>query len=213
LMPYIYSLAGSVYLNDYTIMRPLVMDFGADKNVLNIGDQYMFGPDLMVCPVYQYKAREREVYFPEGAGWYSVYSGQFTGGGIKVKVKAPYDRMPVYAAAGSILPMGDVIQNTKENQIDLTIFVYAGKDGKFTLYEDEGVNYNYEKGAYSTIPFTYNDKDKTLTIGKRAGEFAGMNRERIFRVVYVTPEKPVGIDAPQINTTISYNREEQTVHL
>jgi len=213
LMPYIYSLAGLVYFNDYTIMRPLVMDFEQDKNVLNIGDQYMFGPDLMVCPVYQYKARDREVYFPDGAGWYSVYSGQFTKGGQQLKVDAPYDRMPVYAAAGSILPMGDAIQNTKENQKDLTIFVYAGKDGKFTLYEDEGVNYNYEKGAYSTIPFTYNDKDKTLTIGKRNGEFAGMNRERRFRVVYVTPEKPIGIDAPQINTTINYTGEEQTVRL
>jgi len=180
---------------------------------LNIGDQYMFGPDLMVCPVYQYKAREREVYFPDVAGWYSVYSGLFTEGGIKEKVKAPYDRMPVYAAAGSILPMGDAIQSTKENQKDLTIFVYAGKDGKFTLYEDECVNYNYEKGVYSTIPFTYNNEYKTLTIGYRKGDFPGMIRERKINVVYVTPEEHFGIDAPQVNTTISYNGEEQTVHL
>jgi alpha-D-xyloside xylohydrolase len=213
LMPYIYSLAGWVHFNDYTIMRPLVMDFGQDKNVLNIGDQYLFGPSLMVCPVYKYKAREREVYFPAGADWYLVYSGQLTKGGQKLKVEAPYDRMPLYVAAGSILPMGDVIQSTTENQKDLTIFVYAGKDGKFTLYEDEGVNYNYEKGAYSTIPFTYNDKEKTLTVGKQIGEFSGMNRERTFRIVYVTPEKPCGIDAPQVNATIRYTREEQKLLL
>jgi alpha-D-xyloside xylohydrolase len=213
LMPYIYSLAGCVYLNDYTIMRPLVMDFGQDKNVLNIGDQYMFGPSLMVCPVYEYKALEREVYFPEGTGWYLAYSGQFTAGGQKLKVAAPYDRMPLFVAAGSILPMGDVIQSTKENQKDLTIFVYAGKDGKFTLYEDEGVNYNYEKGAYSTIQFTYNDKEKTLTVGKRNGEFQGMNRERTFRVVYVTPERPCGIDAPRVAATVHYAGEEQIIQL
>jgi len=213
LMPYIYSLAGMVYFNDYTIMRPLVMNFEQDKNVLNIGDQYMFGPCLMVCPVYEYKAREREVYFPAGAGWYSVYSGQFTSGGQRLKADAPYDRMPLFAAAGAILPMGDVIQSTTENQKDLTIFVYAGKDGKFTLYEDEGVNYNYEKGVYSTIPFTYNDKEKTLTIGKRSGEFQGMNRERQLKIVYVTSEKPCGIDAPKVSATVHYSGEEQTIRL
>jgi len=212
LMPYIYSLSGKVYLDNYTIMRALVMDFGNDKNVLNIGDQYMFGPCLMVCPVYEYKAREREVYFPAGAAWYSVYSGKSTEGGQKLKVEAPYDRMPVFVAAGSILPMGDIIQNTTENQKDLTIFVYAGKDGQFSLYEDEGVNYNYEKGAYSIIPFTYNDKEKTLTVGKQSGEFPGMNRERAFRIVFVSSEKPCGIDAPLINQTIQYKGQEQTIH-
>jgi len=213
LMPYIYSLAGQVYFNDYTIMRPLVMNFEQDKNVLNIGDQYMFGSCLMVCPVYEYKAREREVYFPAETGWYSVYSGKFIAGGQKLKVDAPYDRMPLFAPAGAILPMGDIIQSTVEKQKDLTIFVYAGKDGKFTLYEDEGVNYNYEKGAYSTIPLVYNDKDKTLSIGERSGEFSGMNRERVFRIVYVTPDKPCGIDTPQICATVQYTGQAQTIKL
>jgi len=212
LMPYIYSLAGMVYFDDYTIMRPLVMDFGQDKNVLNIGDQYMFGSSLMVCPVYQYKARERDVYFPAGTGWYSIYSGQLTAGGQQLKADAPYNRMPVFAEAGSILPMGDVIQSTAENQKDLTVFVYAGKDGKFTIYEDEGVNYNYEKNAYSIIPFTYNDNEKTLTIGKRVGEFPGMIRERVFRIVYVTADKPCGIDSPQVTATVHYTGEVQTIH-
>jgi len=212
LMPYIYSLAGWTYLYDYTIMRPLVMNFEQDMNVLNIGDQYMFGPSLMVCPVYEYKAREREVYFPKETDWYSIYSGKFTAGGQRLKVDAPYDRMPLFASAGAILPMGDVIQSTKENQKDLTIFVYAGKDSKFILYEDEGVNYNYEKGAYSTISFTYNNQEKTLSVGERAGEFSGMNSDRIFSIVYVTPEKPCGIDSPQVTATIHYTGEKQTIH-
>jgi len=109
LMPYIYTMAGMAHFNDYTIMRPLAMDFGCDTQVLSIGDQYMFGSALMVCPVYQYKAREREVYFPAGAGWYDLYSGKFTEGGKRLQAAAPYDRMPLFAAAGAILPVGQPI--------------------------------------------------------------------------------------------------------
>ena len=142
LMPYIYSLAGKSYFDDYTIMRGLIMDFGTDKNVVNMGDQYMFGNALMICPVYEYKARTREVYFPANTGWYNLQNGKFVAGGQKLTVAAPYDQMPVYVAAGSIIPMGKVIQNTTQAQNDLTIYVYAGKNGSFTLYEDENVNYN-----------------------------------------------------------------------
>ncbi|MDR0863380.1 MAG: DUF5110 domain-containing protein [Candidatus Symbiothrix sp.] len=217
LMPYIYTLAGMAHFNDYTLMRPLVMNFGQDANVLNISDQYMFGPDLMACPVYKYKARSREVYFPAGTGWYNVYSGKYTEGGQKLRVDAPYDQMPLYAAAGSILPLGEIIQNTKENQKNLTLYVYEGKDGFFSLYEDEGTNYNYEKGIYTTIPFTYNEEEKTVTIGERNGTFMGMNKERNFHIVLVNKEKPTGIDreAGELNELnekiIVYNGQAQTV--
>jgi alpha-D-xyloside xylohydrolase len=194
LMPYIYTLAGMSHFNDYTIMRPLMMDFGNDKNVLNISDQYMFGNNLMICPVYQYKARSREVYFPENAGWYNLYNGKFIAGGQKQTVAAPYEQMPIYAAAGSILPLGKVVQNTKQTQTDLTLYVYAGKNGSFSLYEDENINYDYEKNAYSTIEFSYNDKTKTLTIGNRKGSFNGMIKERNFKIVLVDSKKPIGID-------------------
>jgi alpha-D-xyloside xylohydrolase len=211
LMPYIYTLAGMTHFNDYTIMRPLAMDYGSDQNVANIGDQYMFGASLMVCPVYEYKARTRKVYFPAGEGWYDVYSGKYLAGGQPRNVDAPYNRMPLFAAAGSILPLGDAIQHTKENQKDLTLYVYGGKDGTFTLYEDEGTNYNYEKGAYATIPFTYNDATKTLTIGARTGEFPGMNRERDFRIVWVSRDNPVGIDAPKGWESVHYDGGELTI--
>ncbi len=209
LMPYIYSMAGMAHFNDYTMMRALTMDFGYDSNVLSIGDQYMFGPGLMICPVYQYKARNLDVYLPENIDWYDLYTGKQYAGGQKLSVDAPYNRMPVFVAAGSVIPMGDIIQSTKEEQKDLTIYVYAGKDGSFNLYEDEGVNYNYEKGAYATIPFTYNDVDKTLTIGERKGEFNGMAKERTFTIRY-----NVGVDAAKASgITVKYDGKSQTVKL
>ncbi len=214
LMPYIYSLAGKCYFDDYTMMRGLVMDFPKDKNVLNIGDQYMFGSGLMVCPVYEYKARTREVYFPEGAGWYQLNDGKFIAGGQKQTVAAPYDRMPVYVAAGSILPVGKLIQNTSEAQNDQTIYVYAGKNGAFTLYEDENTNYNYEKGAFSTIEFTYNDKTKILDIAKRQGEFKGMIKDRNFQIVLVQPTNSTGIDGNQSGAiTVHYTGAKMSVRL
>jgi alpha-D-xyloside xylohydrolase len=195
LMPYIYTLAGMSHFNDFTIMRPLMMDYEKDTKVLNISDQYMFGSSLMICPVYVYKARSREVYFPENAGWYNLYDGKFNEGGRKESVSAPYDRMPVFVPAGSILPIGKLIQNTTKPQTDLTIFVYAGKNGTFTLYEDENVNYNYEKGSFSTIQFSYNNTDKTLSISNRKGNFTGMVKERNFHFILIAPNKPVGIDS------------------
>ena len=142
-----------------------------------------------------YKARTREVYFPENAGWYNLYDGKFNEGGRKESVSAPYDRMPVFVPAGSILPIGKLIQNTTKPQTDLTIFVYAGKNGTFTLYEDENVNYNYEKGSFSTIQFSYNNTDKTLSISNRKGNFTGMVKERNFHFILIAPNKPVGIDS------------------
>jgi alpha-D-xyloside xylohydrolase len=211
LMPYIYTLAGKVYFDDYTIMRPLAMDFGSDPKVLNIGDQYLFGPALMVCPVYAYKARSREVYFPAGAGWYDFYSGKYLLGGERRIVDAPYNRIPLFVPAGSILPAGEAIQHTKENQKNLTIYVYEGKDGSFALYEDEGLNYNYEKGACAWIPFVYDDAEKILTLGERKGEFPGMDQERTFGIVFVRKDKPAGIDTKSPVRSIVYNGQAQII--
>lgn len=214
LMPYIYTLAGMSHFNDFTIMRALMMDFESDKNVLNIGDQYMFGKELMVCPVYKYQARTREVYFPKQTGWYNLYNGKYTAGGQKQTVDAPYDRMPIYVAAGSILPIGKVIQNTTQAQADLTIYVYAGKNGSFTLYEDENVNYNYEKEAYATVEFSYNDQDKTLSIANRKGSFNGMIKERNFQFVLVDSSNPVTLDnTPKDMKTVHYNGAKTTISL
>lgn len=214
LMPYIYTMAGLSHFNDFTIMRPLMMDFENDKNVLNISDQYMFGKEMMICPVYEYKARSREVYFPKEVGWYNLYNGKYTAGGVTQKVDAPYDRMPIYVAAGSILPIGKVIQNTTQAQTDLTLYVYAGKNGNFSLYEDEDVNYNYEKNAYTTIEFSYNDIDKTLNIADRKGNYTGMAAERNFNIILIDANNITGIDNP-INAleTIHYSGNHITIKL
>ena len=203
LMPYLYSLAGLTYFNDYTIMRPMIMDFGKDKNVTSVGNQYMFGPSLLVAPVYKYKVRTREVYFPSSCGWFDFYTGNHIFGGYKLQVNAPYEHIPLFVKEGSIIPVGPQIQFTREKPADpLTLYVYTGRDCAFTLYEDEGTNYNYEKGECSTIKFSYNEAEGILSIGERHGEFNGMLKERIFNIVWVSKDNPVPFD-PEIIPNIS----------
>ena len=206
LMPYIYSLAGKTHFEDYTIMRAMVMDFEADQQVNNIGDQYMFGPSILVAPVYQYKARSREVYFPASTGWYDLYTGKYVKGGQKLTVDAPYERIPLFVKEGSIVPFGPEIQFTGEKPADeITLYVYTGKDAEFTLYEDEGVNYNYEKGAFSTIPLKYSEETGKLTIGDVRGSFEGMLKSRKFNIVWISKQKPVAFDlSKKADAVITY---------
>lgn len=195
LLPYIYSLAGSTYHKNYTIMRGLVMDFAKDTAVLNIGDQFMFGPSLLISPVYNYKQRTRELYLPKGQGWYDLYTGKWHGGGQKIKAEAPYERMPVYVKEGSIIPFGPELQYTSEKPADtITLYVYTGKNASFQLYEDGGTTYDYEKGQYATIPFQYEEGTKMLTIGDRKGSYPGMLQKRTFRIVWLTPTKPKSLE-------------------
>jgi len=194
LMPYIYSLAGKSYWDDYTIMRGLVMDFNTDPKVQNIADQYMFGPSLLINPVHEFKARSRDIYLPANTGWYDLYTGKYIDGGQTIHAEAPLDRMPVYVKEGSIIPAGPEIQYASEKQADpLTLYVYTGKDASFMLYEDEGENYNYEKNKYTTINVVYTEATKTLTLGNRTGEFQGMKTGRKFHIVWVRKDHPVGL--------------------
>lgn len=214
LMPYIYSLAGMTYLNDYTIMRPLVMDFANDPHVTNIGDSYLFGPSLLVAPVYTYGARKRELYFPQSAGWYDFYSGRYYAGGEQRQVDAPYERIPLFVKAGSILPVGVLKQSTAEGPDDvIRLYVYQGANADFTLYEDEGVNYNYEKGAYATIPLHYDEATKTLTIGARKGFFEGMLKQRKFVVVKVDANHPQTFQPDVAGEEVLYDGAEKTIRL
>lgn len=213
LMPYIYALCGKTWLEDYTIMRALAMDFAQDTQVLNISDQYMFGPAFMVCPVYTYKARTRSVYLPSGADWYSFNEGTFIKGGQTLQAPAPYHQMPLYVKAGSIVPVGPQINYAMEKpEAPITLYVYTGADGRFSLYEDEGINYNYEKGAYSVIPLSYEQASGQLTIGAREGSYEGMPQTREFRVVVVTPEhsQPFNVNAKPV-ATVTYDGKECTL--
>lgn len=195
LMPYIYSLAGKVYFDDYTIMRALVMEFPADKSVLNIGNQFMVGPALLIAPVTEYKARTWPVYLPQHeAGWYDFHSGKHFSGGQTITANAPLEQMPMFVKAGSIVPAGPEIQHTREKPADpITLYIYTGANASFELYNDEAVNYNYQKGEFEKITITYNQASGTLTLGERNGTYAGALPKRTFEIVWISKESPVGV--------------------
>jgi len=215
LMPYIYSLAGNSYQQDYTMMRGLMMDFPQDLKASNLNDAFLFGPSLLINPVYTYKDRNRNVYLPAGQGWYDLYTGKYFKGGQEIKAEATYERMPVYVKEGSILPTGPELQYTSEKAADpLTLFVYTGKDASFSLYEDEGTNYNYEKGAFSTISFNYSEKGKSLTIGDRKGSFAGMMNDRTIRIIVISPKSAKALNFVQKAAhTLKYSGKQTVIKL
>lgn len=193
LLPYIYSLAWQVTHNGSTIMRPLVMDWRTDPKVWSIGNQFMFGPALLVNPVTKAGATSRSVYLPEAASWYDFWTGNRIHGGQTIQADAPLDRIPLYVKAGSIVPMGPVIQYAAQApNAPIELRVYRGADGSFTLYEDEGDTYDYEKGMYAIIPIEWNESSHTLTIGTREGTFPGMDKSREFRIVWVGPNHGAG---------------------
>jgi alpha-D-xyloside xylohydrolase len=193
LMPYIYSLAWRVTDQDYTIQRPLVMDWRTDPKTWNIGDQFMFGPAILVAPVLKQDATHRTVYLPESPLWYDFWSGASVKGSQEVEAEAPLDRIPLFIRGGSIVPFGPEIEYADEKPagpIELRIF--RGANGKFDLYEDEGDTYNYEKGAHALIPLRWSEADKTLTIGDRQGEYSGMPQQITLNIVWVSPGHGVG---------------------
>ncbi|MBP7887332.1 MAG: DUF5110 domain-containing protein [Candidatus Marinimicrobia bacterium] len=371
LMPYIYSLAWRVTNDDYTMMRGLPMDFPNDPETYSLGDQYMFGPAIMVCPVTEYmlhrppgksilisgdhfktndgkaglkvqyfrdpdfeiltheqiepdinhlwytgrpdymtdsafsvrwegklipsqtglhqfhlksydakrifingkelpivytsveqytdlinlnagqeydfrlemqnrstgaakmqlnwktpaifaqekivetRPQTRNVYLPAGTQWIDFWTGTTYSGGQTIVADAPIDKIPLLIKAGSIVPMGPFLQYSTEKPADpLEVRIYRGADGSFTLYEDENDNYNYEKGAYSTINFYWDDTKNELTIGERNGSFPGMLMERQFQIVLVSPNHGIGIEiTPRPDKIIKYRGEAQTIRL
>ena len=202
LLPYIYSDSWQVTSAGGTMMRPLVMDFRTDANVFNIPDQFMFGPALMACPVMQPGVTSRSVYLPKGATWFDFWTGATNAGGQTVTAASPMETMPLFVRAGSILPYGPAIEYATQSVDPMELRVYRGADGAFTLYEDEGDNYNYEKGVHATIPLTWNEAKQTLTIGKREGQFPGMLQERTFRIVWVSSGHGAGIASTETPDTI-----------
>ena len=215
LMPYLYSMAGWAHFKDYTLMRALVMDFNGDREVENIGDQWMFGPALMACPVGYYKARNRSVYFPEKCGWYNLYTGEYLDGGQRLVVDAPYEQIPVFVREGAIIPFGPAMEWSDERPAELiNLFVYAGQDGTFQLYEDEGTNYNYERGKYATIDISYDDASRTVSFSARKGSFSGMLKQRRFNIVLMTKDaaKPLNLDNPE-GTMVTYAGRALSVKL
>lgn len=193
LLPYIYSSSWDVSTNHGTFMRPLVMDFSADKNVYERGGEYLFGRSLLISPVTKPAVTEWSVYLPEGSLWWDFWTNEMKQGGEMQNRKVTNDILPIYVKAGTILPFGPKVQfSTEKNWDHLEIRVYPGNNGTFTLYEDENDNYNYEKGIYSTIKFEWDDANRVLTMHNRDGKFPKMLTRRTFKIVLVNPKSGVG---------------------
>ncbi len=225
LLPYNYSLMAMVTNQNYTMTRPLLFDFRSDEKVKDIADQFMFGPAFMACPVtdpmyYGPNSTElkgveksRDVYLPGNGVWYDFWTGKEYVAGKAIKADAPIEYIPVFVRGGSIVPMGPVKQYSwEESNEPLEVRIYKGADGSFVLYEDEGDNYNYEKGAYSTIEFIWNDKANTLQIGKREGSFEGMEQSRKFNVVLVSSSNGTGIETGK-GVLVEYNGKKVKIKL
>lgn len=205
LLPYIYSAAWQVTKSGSTMMRPLVMDFRDDEKANGHPYEYMFGKSILVAPVTEPEVNQWNVYLPGSDYWYDFWTGQRYKGGQTIKTGAPLNIIPLFVKAGSILPMGKFIQYAGEKPADtLEIRIYSGADAQFELFEDEADNYNYEKGNYTIIPFIWDEKTQSLTIGKRQGSYKGYLANRIFNVVLVSETGGNGISESIIKRQISY---------
>lgn len=235
LLPYIYSNCGDVVQRSGSMMRALVMDFPKDKRAINLTDEYLFGRNLLVKPItdplYTYLDKSRvghaiypeveraaapvDVYLPAGTDWWDFWSNERYAGGQTVQRLAPIDIMPVYVKAGGIIPFGPEVQYASEKPWDnLEIRVYPGANGDFILYEDEGDNYNYEKGDFTEIPFHWDEDHGILIIGARQGKYKGMLAERNFRIHLVGKDSPSGdIEANEALTVVTYTGKEVSVKL
>ncbi len=212
LLPYIYSVAWMVTNQGYTMLRGLVMDFRTDSKVYDVPDQFMFGPAVLVNPVTKAGAASRQVYLPESTHWFDFWTGRKLQGGQSVEAPAALDSLPLYIRAGSIIPFGPSVQNAQEPADPIELRVYDGANGEFTLYEDEGDSYDYEKGTYATIAFTWDDKAGKLTIGQRQGSFPDMLNHRTFRIVFVSPDHGVGIEPAQPDQIVHYDGHAVVLH-
>lgn len=235
LLPYIYSTAGEVAHKAGLMMRPLVMDFAADRKAIQLDDEYLFGRNILVCPVteplYTKKIEGNkgiaivpdvaeaslpfEIYLPEGTKWVDFWTNELLEGGQDIRRECPISLLPVYVKAGSILPLGPDVQYAEEKEWDnLDICIYPGADGEFTLYEDEFDNYNYEKGIFSTIKFVWDNAERTLTICDRKGEFPGMLKKRTFNIMLMEQGKPSAeMPVSKADKKIQYKGNRITVKL
>jgi alpha-D-xyloside xylohydrolase len=163
LMPYLYSLGRHTTDTGAPFMRALFMDFPKDPAVANIGDEYMLGPAFLVAPVTEQGRETRQVYLPVGSDWYNFWTGEKFKGGQTLSVAAPIDIIPLFVRAGSIIPMGVDIQNTASAQVLKEIRVYPGKAAEFTLYDDDGVSNDYERGKFTTTTLRWDEQAQQLT--------------------------------------------------
>ena len=214
LLPYIYSSAWGVTSKGETLMRALPLEFSSDPGSRAVSDQFMFGTALLINPVTVEGAKQRTLYLPAGNNWIDFWNGKRMNGGQTITAEAPLDRVPIYARAGSIVPFGPRIESAAGKPDPIDLRVYAGANGDFALYEDEGDNYDYEHGARSIIPIHWDDRSSTLTIGAREGSFPGMLEQRTFRVVIVREGHGTGIaSSSEPDATREYDGKPASVRV
>jgi alpha-D-xyloside xylohydrolase len=206
LLPYVYTVAARTTFESYTPMRALAFDFREDPRALDITDEFLFGPSVLVAPVTDAGATSRELYLPQGTAWYDFWTGDLVPGGQRLNRAAALGVLPLYVRAGSILPLGpesEYAGQHSEGRIELR--VYPGADAAFVLYEDDGISYDYEKGRYAKIPIRWDDRTRTLTLDQRQGAFPGMAARREFSVVLVGPGSGVGEGVSAGGRTVVYD--------
>ena len=150
-------LSRTSYRTGAPYMRALFMDFPGDPKAADIPDEYMFGPAFLVAPVTEQGATHRTVYLPAGSDWYNFWTNERLRGGQSIKVDAPIDILPLFVRAGSILPLGSEVQSSQQPQTIASVRVYPGADGEFTLFQDDGKTYAYEKTGGSVTKLTWDD--------------------------------------------------------
>jgi alpha-D-xyloside xylohydrolase len=214
LLPYIYSAAWGVTHNGDTLMRSLPLEFSSDPGARQISDQFLFGPALLINPVSVEGVSQRTVYLPAGSNWIDFWSGRRTSGGQTITAESPLDRIPIFVKAGAILPMRPVEESASPKADPIDLRIYPGADGDFTLYEDEGDNYDYEGGEYSIVPLHWNDKVQELTIGTREGSFPGMTEHETLRVIRVSDAHGAGMELPsKFDATVEFDGKAISVQV
>lgn len=234
LLPYIYSNAADCVQRSGSMMRALVMDYKDDSKAIRLTDEYLFGRSILVKPItdpmFTWKDKKRQghemypdlrlasapvtTYLPKGDKWYDFWTNLQYEGGQDIMRAYDINTIPVYIKAGTVMPFGPEVQYSGEKSWDnLEIRVYPGTDGKFTLYEDQGDGYDYEKGVFSEITFSWSDADHKLTIGKRKGAYKGMLQKRRFKIVLVGADSGSGHLPMKAQTTIEYDGNEKSVSL
>jgi alpha-D-xyloside xylohydrolase len=214
LLPYNYTLAAQTTFDGYTPMRALPFDFRTDPKALDIGDEFMFGPSLLVAPVTDEGSTQRSVYLPKGAKWYDFWTGVRHSGGRNINRLAPLSILPLYVRAGSILPLGP--EETYSDQFPekpLELRIYPGADADLSLYNDDGVTYDYEKGSSTRIAMHWDNRARVLTLKSRTGSFPGMKDRRVFHVVLVKLNHGAGESAAAPDRTVVYDGSTLRIHL
>ncbi|MDR7211757.1 TIM-barrel domain-containing protein [Flavobacterium piscis] len=199
LLPYIYSEAWQITKNNSTLMRPLIMDFNNDITAVSNAYEYMFGKALLIAPVTAPDVTNWDVYLPKQNAWFDFWTGKRFEGGQTISTPSPLDKIPVFVKEGSIVPIGNVVQHTDSKQDELELRIYTGKDAVFTLYNDEGDNYNYEKGKHTEIRLVWNEKNQTLTFEKQKGSYKNQTAIYTMNIVWIS-----GKQNDTISQTIKY---------